>query len=47
MRLWRRVFSRVEAPPVSVAAGVPGLALAGGRELLLVADLVVTGPPKS
>jgi enoyl-CoA hydratase/carnithine racemase len=41
MRLWRRVFSRIEALPVPVVAGVHGLALAGGLELLLVADLVV------
>jgi enoyl-CoA hydratase/carnithine racemase len=41
MRLWHRVFNRVEALPVPVIAGVHGLALAGGLELLLVADLVV------
>ncbi len=41
MRLWHRVFNRVEALPVPVVAGVHGLALAGGLELLLVADLVV------
>ena len=41
MRLWHRVFNRVEALPVPVVAGVQGLALAGGLELLLVADLVV------
>jgi enoyl-CoA hydratase len=41
MRLWHRVFNRVEALPVPVIAGVQGLALAGGLELLLVADLVV------
>jgi enoyl-CoA hydratase/carnithine racemase len=35
------VFDRVEALPVPVIAGVHGLALAGGLELLLVADLVV------
>ena len=41
MRLWHRVFDRVEALPVPVIAGVQGLALAGGLELLLVADLVI------
>jgi enoyl-CoA hydratase/carnithine racemase len=41
MRLWQRVFNRLEALPVPVIAGVHGLALAGGLELLLVADLVV------
>lgn len=41
MRLWHRVFNRVEAMPVPVVAGVQGLALAGGLELTLVADLVV------
>jgi len=39
--LWRRVFDRIEALPQVVVAGVHGLALAGGLELLLVADLVV------
>jgi len=41
MRLWHRVFDRLEALPVPLVAGVQGLALAGGLELLLVADLVV------
>lgn len=41
MRLWHRVFNRVEALPVPVIAGVHGLALAGGLELVLVADLVI------
>src|SRR5262249_50577023 len=41
MRLWHRVFNRVEALPVPVVAGVHGLALAGGLELTLVCDLVV------
>jgi enoyl-CoA hydratase len=41
MRLWHRVFNRIEALPAPVVAGVHGLALAGGLELLLVADLVV------
>jgi enoyl-CoA hydratase len=41
MRLWHRVFNRLEALPVPVIAGVQGLALAGGLELVLVADLVV------
>ena len=38
---WHRVFDRIEALPIPVIAGVHGLALAGGLELLLVADLVV------
>lgn len=41
MRLWHRVFNRIEALPVPVIAGVHGFALAGGLELVLVADLVV------
>src|SRR5262249_57178557 len=41
MRLWHRVFNRVEALPVPVVVGVQGLALAGGLELTLVADLVI------
>ncbi|MGH7375022.1 MAG: enoyl-CoA hydratase/isomerase family protein [Candidatus Rokuibacteriota bacterium] len=41
MGLWHRVFDRIEALPLPVIAGVHGLALAGGLELLLVADLVV------
>ncbi len=41
MRLWHRVFNRLEALPVPVVTGVQGLALAGGLELTLVADLVV------
>jgi len=41
LRLWHRVFNRIEALPVPVVAGVHGLALAGGLELTLVADLVV------
>ncbi|HMB36527.1 MAG TPA: enoyl-CoA hydratase/isomerase family protein [Methylomirabilota bacterium] len=41
MRLWHRVFNRVEALPVPVVAGVHGLALAGGLELTLVSDLVI------
>src|SRR4030095_12916149 len=41
MRLWHRVFNRIETLPVPVVAGVQGLALAGGLELTLVADLVV------
>jgi enoyl-CoA hydratase/carnithine racemase len=40
-RLWHRVFNRIESLPVPVVAGVHGLALAGGLELTLVADLVV------
>src|SRR6266446_9892933 len=41
MRLWHRVFNRIEALPVPLVAGVQGLALAGGLELTLVVDLVV------
>ncbi|HET7875310.1 MAG TPA: enoyl-CoA hydratase-related protein [Methylomirabilota bacterium] len=41
IRLWHRVFNRLEALPAPVIAGVHGLALAGGLELVLVADLVV------
>src|SRR5882762_4785753 len=41
MRQWHGVFNRIEALPVPVIAGVHGVALAGGLELLLVADLVV------
>jgi enoyl-CoA hydratase/carnithine racemase len=41
IRLWHRVFDRLEALPVPLIAGVHGLALAGGLELTLVADLVV------
>ncbi|HUP37819.1 MAG TPA: enoyl-CoA hydratase/isomerase family protein, partial [Candidatus Limnocylindria bacterium] len=41
MGRWHRVFDRIEALPVPVIAGVHGLALAGGLELVLVADLVV------
>ncbi|HKX06385.1 MAG TPA: enoyl-CoA hydratase/isomerase family protein, partial [Methylomirabilota bacterium] len=37
MGLWHRVFDRIEALPVPVIAGVHGLALAGGLELVLVA----------
>jgi enoyl-CoA hydratase/carnithine racemase len=41
MALWHRVFNRIEALPQPVVAAVNGLALAGGLELVLVADLVV------
>ncbi len=41
MGLWHRVFNRIETLPVPVIAGVHGFALAGGLELVLVADLVV------
>jgi len=40
-RLWHRAFNRIEALPVPVIAGVHGMALAGGLELTLVADLVI------
>jgi enoyl-CoA hydratase/carnithine racemase len=41
IRLWHRVFNRIEALPVPVVAGVHGMALAGGLELTLVVDLVI------
>ena len=41
MARWRRVYDRIEALPLPVIAGVHGMALAGGLELVLVADLVV------
>jgi enoyl-CoA hydratase len=41
MGRWHRVFDRIEALPVPVIVGVHGLALAGGLELVLLADLVV------
>lgn len=39
--LWHRVFNRIEALPIPLIAGVHGLALAGGLELTMVADLVI------
>jgi enoyl-CoA hydratase/carnithine racemase len=41
MDLWHQVFDRIARLPPPVIAGVHGLALAGGLELLLVCDLVV------
>ena len=41
MDLWHRVFDRIERLPPPVIAGVHGLALAGGLELVMVCDLVV------
>jgi enoyl-CoA hydratase len=41
MGLWHRVFNRLEALPQPVVAGVTGLALAGGLELVLVCDLAL------
>jgi enoyl-CoA hydratase len=41
MGLWHRVFDRLEALPQTVIAGVNGMALAGGLELVLVCDLAV------
>ena len=40
-RLWHRTFNRIDALPVPVIAGVHGMALAGGLELTMVADLVI------
>lgn len=40
-RLWHRAFNRIEALAVPVIAGVHGMALAGGLELTMVADLVI------
>ena len=39
--LWHRVFDRLEALPRVVIAGVHGMALAGGLELVLACDLAV------
>ena len=39
--LWHRVFNRLEALPRIVIAGVHGVALAGGLELVLACDLAV------
>ena len=41
MELWLRVFKRLESLPQVVIAGVHGMALAGGLELVLTCDLVV------
>jgi enoyl-CoA hydratase/carnithine racemase len=41
MALWHRVFNRIESLPQPVIAGVHGVALAGGLELVLVCDLAV------
>src|SRR5262245_4224038 len=41
VRTWHRVFNRIEALPVPVVVGVHGLALAGGLELVMVADIAV------
>ena len=41
IRLWHRAFNRIEALPMPVIAGVHGMALAGGLELTMVADLVI------
>src|SRR3990172_6262219 len=40
-RLWHGAFNRIEALAVPVIAGVHGMALAGGLELTMVADLVI------
>ena len=39
MTLWHRVFNRLEAAPVPVIVGVHGFALAGGLELMMLADM--------
>ncbi|MBI2527117.1 MAG: enoyl-CoA hydratase/isomerase family protein [Candidatus Rokubacteria bacterium] len=41
MGSWHRVFNRIEALPMPVVVGVHGLALAGGLELVLCADIAV------
>jgi len=41
MHRWHRVFNRIEALPVPVIAGIHGFALAGGLELMMLADLAV------
>lgn len=41
MARWRQVYDRVEQLSVPVIAGVHGMALAGGLELILVCDLVI------
>lgn len=44
---WHEVYGRIENADIPVVAGVSGMALAGGLELLLVCDLVVAGPGAS
>src|SRR5262249_29985914 len=41
MHRCHRVFNRIEALPVPVIAGIHGFALAGGLELMMLADLAV------
>lgn len=41
LRSWHRVFNRIEDLSKPVIAGVHGLALAGGLELMMVCDLAV------
>src|ERR1700730_2532208 len=47
MGLWHRVFDRIEALPVPVIAGVHGLALAGGLELVVGGGPGSPGPAAS
>ncbi|WP_336361481.1 enoyl-CoA hydratase/isomerase family protein [Haladaptatus sp. ZSTT2] len=41
---WHAAYRRIEQSAIPIIAGVSGMALAGGFELLLVCDLVVAAP---